>query len=70
MRTSRVVLLGGGRMRYSPCLPHWSVAERGAREKTGFHDGGGRSADRLAAGRETLMCISLSPRNPGRTQCN
>jgi uncharacterized protein YndB with AHSA1/START domain len=39
----------GGRTRYTALVRHWTVADREAHEKMGFHDGWGRCADQLAA---------------------
>lgn len=38
-----------GKTRYTARVRHWSVADREAHEKMGFHDGWGRCADQLAA---------------------
>ncbi len=40
--------LGGGKTRYTARVRHWSVADREAHEKMGFHEGWGRCADQLA----------------------
>jgi len=39
----------GGKTRYTARVRHWSVADREAHEKMGFHEGWGRCADQLAA---------------------
>src|ERR1700744_4464247 len=39
----------GGKTRYTARVRHWTVADREAHEKMGFHDGWGRCADQLAA---------------------
>jgi len=39
----------GGKTRYTARVRHWSVADREAHEKRGFHEGWGRCADQLAA---------------------
>ena len=41
--------LGNGRTRYTARVLHWSVADREAHEKMGFHEGWGQCADQLAA---------------------
>jgi uncharacterized protein YndB with AHSA1/START domain len=38
----------GGKTRYSACVRHWTVADREAHEKMGFHHGWGICADQLA----------------------
>jgi uncharacterized protein YndB with AHSA1/START domain len=37
----------GGRTRYTALARHWSVADREAHERMGFHEGWGRCADQL-----------------------
>ncbi len=39
----------GGKTRYTARVLHWSVADREAHEKMGFHQGWGQCADQLAA---------------------
>lgn len=39
----------GGKTRYTALVRHWSVADREAHEKMGFHKGWGQCADQLAA---------------------
>ena len=39
----------GGKTRYTARVRHWSVADREAHEKMGFHQGWGQCADQLAA---------------------
>ncbi|MFZ5781370.1 MAG: SRPBCC family protein [Pseudomonadota bacterium] len=39
----------GGKTRYTARVAHWSVADREAHEKMGFHEGWGICADQLAA---------------------
>lgn len=39
----------GGRTRYTARALHWTVADREAHEKMGFHEGWGQCADQLAA---------------------
>lgn len=39
----------GGRTRYTARVRHWTVADRDAHEKMGFHQGWGQCADQLAA---------------------
>ena len=39
----------GGRTRYTARVRHWTVADREAHEKMGFHEGWGQCADQLAA---------------------
>ncbi len=39
----------GGETRYTARVRHWSVADREAHEKMGFHQGWGQCADQLAA---------------------
>jgi uncharacterized protein YndB with AHSA1/START domain len=39
----------GGQTRYTARVRHWTVADREAHEKMGFHEGWGRCADQLAA---------------------
>ncbi|AWM23291.1 SRPBCC family protein [Sinorhizobium fredii] len=39
----------GGKTRYTARARHWSVADREAHEKMGFHEGWGQCADQLAA---------------------
>lgn len=34
---------------YTACARHWSVADREAHEKMGFHEGWGKCTDQLAA---------------------
>lgn len=41
--------LGGGRTRYTARIKHWSVADREAHEKMGFHDGWPLATEQLAA---------------------
>lgn len=41
--------LGDGKTRYTARVRHWSVADREAHEKMGFHQGWGQCADQLAA---------------------
>jgi uncharacterized protein YndB with AHSA1/START domain len=38
-----------GKTRYTARVRHWTVADREAHEKMGFHEGWGRCADQLAA---------------------
>jgi uncharacterized protein YndB with AHSA1/START domain len=37
-----------GQSRYTARVLHWSVADREAHEKMGFHEGWGQCADQLA----------------------
>jgi uncharacterized protein YndB with AHSA1/START domain len=39
----------GGKTRYTARVLHWTVADREAHEKMGFHEGWGQCADQLAA---------------------
>ncbi len=39
----------GGKTRYTARARHWTVADREAHEKMGFHEGWGKCADQLAA---------------------
>ncbi|HEX3401555.1 MAG TPA: SRPBCC family protein [Acetobacteraceae bacterium] len=39
----------GGKTRYTARVRHWTVEDREAHEKMGFHEGWGRCADQLAA---------------------
>jgi uncharacterized protein YndB with AHSA1/START domain len=39
----------GGKTRYTARARHWTVADREAHEKMGFHEGWGRCTDQLAA---------------------
>jgi uncharacterized protein YndB with AHSA1/START domain len=39
----------GGKTRYTARVLHWTVADREAHEKMGFHQGWGQCADQLAA---------------------
>jgi uncharacterized protein YndB with AHSA1/START domain len=39
----------GGRSRYTARVRHWTVADREAHEKMGFHQGWGQCTDQLAA---------------------
>jgi uncharacterized protein YndB with AHSA1/START domain len=39
----------GGGTRYTARVRHWSVADREAHEKMGFHEGWGKATDQLAA---------------------
>jgi uncharacterized protein YndB with AHSA1/START domain len=39
----------GSRTRYTACVRHWTVADREAHEKMGFHEGWGQCTDQLAA---------------------
>ncbi|MDH6232504.1 uncharacterized protein YndB with AHSA1/START domain [Mesorhizobium soli] len=41
--------LGGGKTRYTARARHWTVEDRDAHEKMGFHQGWGRCTDQLAA---------------------
>jgi uncharacterized protein YndB with AHSA1/START domain len=38
----------GGRTRYTARVRHWTIADREAHEKMGFHEGWGRCTDQLA----------------------
>lgn len=40
---------GGGKTKYTATVRHWSVADRVAHEKMGFHEGWGICADQLGA---------------------
>ena len=44
----------GGRTRYTARVRHWTVADREAHEKMGFHQGWGQCADQLATRAATL----------------
>ena len=44
----------GGKTRYTARVRHWTVADREAHEKMGFHQGWGQCADQLAALAATL----------------
>jgi uncharacterized protein YndB with AHSA1/START domain len=44
----------GGKTRYTARVRHWTVADREAHEKMGFHEGWGLCADQLAAVAATL----------------
>ena len=44
----------GGKTRYTALVRHWSVADREAHEKMGFHQGWGLCTDQLAALAATL----------------
>ncbi len=44
----------GGKTRYTARVLHWTVADREAHEKMGFHDGWGVATDQLAALAATL----------------
>ena len=46
--------LGGGVTRYTACARHWSVADREAHEKMGFHEGWGVATTQLAELAATL----------------
>jgi uncharacterized protein YndB with AHSA1/START domain len=46
--------LGAGRTRYTAHARHWTVADREAHEKMGFHEGWGLCTDQLAALAATL----------------
>jgi uncharacterized protein YndB with AHSA1/START domain len=39
----------GGKTKYTALVRHWTVADREAHEKMGFHQGWGQCADQLAA---------------------
>jgi uncharacterized protein YndB with AHSA1/START domain len=39
----------GGKTKYTARVRHWTVADREAHEKMGFHQGSGQCADQLAA---------------------
>jgi uncharacterized protein YndB with AHSA1/START domain len=39
----------GGKTRYTARVLHWTVGDREAHEKMGFHEGWGKCADQLAA---------------------
>ena len=40
--------LGDGKTRYTARARHWTVEDREAHEKMGFHEGWGQCADQLA----------------------
>src|SRR5215510_14531840 len=44
----------GGKTKYTACVRHWSIADREAHEKMGFHQGWTRCAEQLAALVEAL----------------
>jgi uncharacterized protein YndB with AHSA1/START domain len=44
----------GGKTRYTALVRHWTVADREAHEKMGFHQGWGQCTDQLAALAATL----------------
>jgi uncharacterized protein YndB with AHSA1/START domain len=44
----------GGKTRYTARVRHWTVADREAHEKMGFHEGWGQCVDQLAALAATL----------------
>ena len=46
--------LGGGKTRYTAHVRHWSVADREAHEKMGFHEGWGIATDQMAALAKTI----------------
>jgi uncharacterized protein YndB with AHSA1/START domain len=46
--------LGGGKTKYTARALHWTVADREAHEKIGFHEGWGQCADQLAKLAATL----------------
>jgi uncharacterized protein YndB with AHSA1/START domain len=46
--------IGGGKTRYTARVRHWTVPDREAHEKMGFHEGWGQCADQLAALAATL----------------
>jgi uncharacterized protein YndB with AHSA1/START domain len=46
--------LGGGKTRYTARARHWTVADREAHEKMGFHQGWGIATDQLTALAKTL----------------
>jgi uncharacterized protein YndB with AHSA1/START domain len=41
--------MGGGKTKYTARARHWTVADREAHEKMGFHEGWGKATDQLAA---------------------
>jgi uncharacterized protein YndB with AHSA1/START domain len=41
--------IGGGKTRYTAVARHWTVADREAHEKMGFHEGWGIAASQLEA---------------------
>jgi uncharacterized protein YndB with AHSA1/START domain len=41
--------IGGGKTKYTARVRHWTVADREAHEKMGFHGGWGLCTDQLAA---------------------
>jgi uncharacterized protein YndB with AHSA1/START domain len=41
--------IGGGKTKYTALVRHWTVADREAHEKMGFHEGWGICTDQLAA---------------------
>jgi len=43
-----------GTTRYTATVRHWSVADKEAREKMGFHEGWGIATDQLTALAKTL----------------
>ena len=44
----------GGKTKYTACVRHWSIGDREAHEKTGFHQGWTMCAEQLAALVEAL----------------
>jgi uncharacterized protein YndB with AHSA1/START domain len=46
--------MSGGKTRYTARVRHWTVADREAHEKMGFHEGWGLCTDQLAAIAKTL----------------
>ncbi|AWC24359.1 hypothetical protein CO731_03844 [Aminobacter sp. MSH1] len=45
---------GGGKTKYTAIARHWTVEDREAHEKMGFHEGWGQCADQLEALAKTL----------------
>lgn len=45
---------GGGKTKYTATVRHWSVEDRDAHEKMGFHEGWGQTTEQLEALAKTL----------------
>ncbi|MGH8629130.1 MAG: SRPBCC domain-containing protein, partial [Gammaproteobacteria bacterium] len=48
--------MGGSKTKYTACVRHWTIADREAHEKMGFHGGWAMCAEQLAALVEDTQC--------------
>lgn len=58
----------GGKTRYTARALHWTVADREAHEKMGFHEGWGQCADQLTALVTAKITTATSPRHSVMTE--